>query len=233
MDAKSIGKKIFELRRIQGMTQKELAGKIHVTNKAVSRWENGYNFPDPAIMDDLAQALGVTVHELIEGKSDIKEPSKILVYLLIFLAVSEFALLYIGAYFGMPGNVTFVRITLFAIQMVIAVLSVFMMFSYHDYLFHTKGGEKTATLISMIFLLMWNIDFRIYFIEGLMYCCQMVYSLLIILFLGQSSPYLVPRRKPWVSAILVIAIIALLSLINLFSGEPLLYELGPIITYEY
>ena len=233
MDAKSIGKKIFELRRTQGLTQKELAEKVHVTNKAVSRWENGYNFPDPAIMDDLAQALGVTVHELIDGKSDIKEPNKGLIFLLLFLAISEFALLYIGAYFGVPGNVTFVRITLFAIQMVIAVLSVFMMFSYHDYLFHTKGGEKTATLISMIFLLMWNIDFRIYFIEGLMYCCQMVYSLLIILFLGQSSPYLVPRRKPWVSAILVITLIALLSLINLFSEEPLLYELGPFITYEY
>lgn len=37
MDAKSIGKKIFELRRTQGLTQKELAEKVHVTNKAVKR----------------------------------------------------------------------------------------------------------------------------------------------------------------------------------------------------
>ena len=48
------------------MTQVELAQKVCVTNRAVSKWENGYNFPDLALMEPLAKALGVTVGELLD-----------------------------------------------------------------------------------------------------------------------------------------------------------------------
>ncbi len=57
MDALYTGKVITEHRKELGLTQKELADKLGVTDKAVSRWENGMNFPDIALMDSLAQTL--------------------------------------------------------------------------------------------------------------------------------------------------------------------------------
>ena len=60
-----IGKKISAIRKEQGMTQRELAEKIHVTDKSVSKWETDTHFPDIAIMEDLARALGISVVELL------------------------------------------------------------------------------------------------------------------------------------------------------------------------
>ena len=56
MDPVSVGKKIAALRKTCGMTQVELPQKVCVTNRAVSKWENGYNFPDLALMEPLAKA---------------------------------------------------------------------------------------------------------------------------------------------------------------------------------
>ena len=47
------------------MTQKELAEKLHVTDKSISKWETGTHFPDIAIMEDLSSSLGITVVELL------------------------------------------------------------------------------------------------------------------------------------------------------------------------
>lgn len=71
MDAVKVGEKIATLRKEKGMTQVELAEKLHVTNRAVSKWENGLNFPDLSLMEPLAETLGVTVSELLglEGKT--------------------------------------------------------------------------------------------------------------------------------------------------------------------
>ena len=58
MDAKVFGKFIMERRKQLGMTQAELAEKINVTDKAVSRWERGLGFPDINTLEPLADALG-------------------------------------------------------------------------------------------------------------------------------------------------------------------------------
>lgn len=50
------------------MTQKELAGLLHVTDRAVSKWERGLCAPDISLLEPLAAALGVTVMELISGE---------------------------------------------------------------------------------------------------------------------------------------------------------------------
>ena len=50
------------------MTQAELAGKIHVTDKAISRWERGLGFPDIQTLEPLAQALGISVLELMRSE---------------------------------------------------------------------------------------------------------------------------------------------------------------------
>ncbi len=55
------GMKIYELRRKKGLTQKELAEQIHVTDKTVSRWETGKNFPDLEMLEAVADALDTNV----------------------------------------------------------------------------------------------------------------------------------------------------------------------------
>ena len=56
---------IQELRKGKGMTQLELAGKMNVTDKAVSKWERGLSYPDTASLPALAEILGVSVDELM------------------------------------------------------------------------------------------------------------------------------------------------------------------------
>lgn len=65
MDAEKVGKRISEYRKAIGMTQKELAAQLHVTDGAVSKWERGINFPDIALLEPLAAILGTTVVDLL------------------------------------------------------------------------------------------------------------------------------------------------------------------------
>ena len=58
MDADATGRFIAELRKQKGYTQKELAEKLMVTDKAVSRWETGKGLPDTSLLSPLGDALG-------------------------------------------------------------------------------------------------------------------------------------------------------------------------------
>ena len=73
MNTQNFGKFISELRKEKGMTQLQLAEKLNVTDKAVSRWETGKNFPDIEIFEDLSKILDVSISELLEGKRIEKE----------------------------------------------------------------------------------------------------------------------------------------------------------------
>lgn len=68
MDLIKIGNFICELRTKKGLTQEELAKKINVTNKAISRWERGVGLPDISLLEPLSNALDVTILELLNGK---------------------------------------------------------------------------------------------------------------------------------------------------------------------
>ncbi len=68
MEKEQFGKFIAQCRKEQNLTQAELAKKLHVTNKAVSRWENGYGFPDMSLLEPLADALQISIGELMESK---------------------------------------------------------------------------------------------------------------------------------------------------------------------
>lgn len=68
MDNTQFGAFIAQLRKEQGLTQKELADRLNVTDKAVSKWETGKGFPDVKLLEPLAQALGVSLVELMQGK---------------------------------------------------------------------------------------------------------------------------------------------------------------------
>ena len=68
MDAKITGCFIAQLRKELGLTQKELAEKLEVTDKAISRWETGKGLPDTSLLKPLAEIFGVSVGELLSGK---------------------------------------------------------------------------------------------------------------------------------------------------------------------
>ena len=74
MNQEKIGKFILELRKEKNMTQQELADKIGVTDRAISKWENGRGLPDLSLMKPLCEELGISINELISGeKLDKKE----------------------------------------------------------------------------------------------------------------------------------------------------------------
>ena len=68
MDAIKFGSFVARVRKDKNMTQAELASKIKVTDKAVSRWERGLGFPDINTLEPLAEALGVSVLELMKSE---------------------------------------------------------------------------------------------------------------------------------------------------------------------
>ena len=99
MDANKFGCFVAERRKELHMTQKDLAAKIQVTDKAVSKWERGLGFPDINTIEDLADALNVSITELMRSemsaaadaetvvndvvqvaKEDIRERQNIIVY---------------------------------------------------------------------------------------------------------------------------------------------------------
>ncbi len=84
MEKEKVGGFIKELRTQNGLTQKELADKVHVTDKAVSKWERGLSIPAPDLFCPLAATLGVSVMELLDGQRhreetiDLKQANAIL-----------------------------------------------------------------------------------------------------------------------------------------------------------
>ena len=71
---KTLGTMIAELRKQHGMTQLELAEKMGVTDKAVSKWERDLSCPDINSIPNLAQILGVSVEELMQIKKEADAP---------------------------------------------------------------------------------------------------------------------------------------------------------------
>ena len=61
------GAAVRSLREAKRMTQEDLASRIHVSAKAVSKWETGKGFPDVSLLEPLAEALGISVIELLSG----------------------------------------------------------------------------------------------------------------------------------------------------------------------
>lgn len=75
MDENKIGQFIAELRKEKKLTQKDLAAQLHITDKAISKWERGLSFPDITLLTSVADILGVTTSELLNGQR-CEPPSK-------------------------------------------------------------------------------------------------------------------------------------------------------------
>lgn len=73
MDSKKIGAFIQEKRLDAKMTQEELASKLYVSNKTISKWETGKGIPSVEMLEPLARILGVTIAEILSGEDNIKD----------------------------------------------------------------------------------------------------------------------------------------------------------------
>ena len=90
MDLIKIGKFIANCRKEKNITQEQLAEKLYITDRAVSKWERGLSLPDAAKMLDLCNILDISVNELLNGeKIDMKDLNKKTEELLLELAQQE------------------------------------------------------------------------------------------------------------------------------------------------
>ena len=68
MDQKKIGSFVTALRKEKGLTQKELAERLYISDKTVSKWETGKGIPDVSLIIPLCELLGITANELLSGE---------------------------------------------------------------------------------------------------------------------------------------------------------------------
>lgn len=68
MEQQKIGKFIANCRKEKGLTQQQLADKLNVTYKTISRWENGNYMPDLSLIQQLSKELNVSINELLSGE---------------------------------------------------------------------------------------------------------------------------------------------------------------------
>lgn len=87
MNQEKIGKFIKEIRRKNNLTQKQLADKYNVTYQAVSKWENGKNMPDTALIKQMSEDFNVSLEEIFDGEFKIKGKKNYNLIILIFVCL--------------------------------------------------------------------------------------------------------------------------------------------------
>ena len=94
MNQTAIGNYIAKKRREKNLTQEQLAEKLGVSNKTISKWENGKCMPDYSIIEQLCKELSVTLPELMDGEDAAEDSVRVyddeqILGLLMGLAVAE------------------------------------------------------------------------------------------------------------------------------------------------
>lgn len=74
MDCAKIGKLIRSLRREQKLTQSQLAERMNISDKAISKWERGFGCPDVSLLPELSRIFGVNLEELLSGELNVNDP---------------------------------------------------------------------------------------------------------------------------------------------------------------
>ena len=92
MKKKSLGMMISSLRKENGLTQFELAEKMGVTDKAVSKWERDLSYPDVNSIPKLAEVFGVSVDELMQSRTESQHEEKKDITPLIHIILKAIAL---------------------------------------------------------------------------------------------------------------------------------------------
>ena len=68
MDNSKVGNLIFSLRKEKGLTQKQLADLMNISDRTISKWERGYGCPDVTLLPSLSSILGVNIENILEGE---------------------------------------------------------------------------------------------------------------------------------------------------------------------
>ncbi len=94
MDQEKISKFIKELRQKEGLTQEKFAEKFGVTYQAVSKWENGKNIPDIAILKQMCEEYDIHLESLLDGKKERRKKPYIFFIFPCILAILLFVILF-------------------------------------------------------------------------------------------------------------------------------------------
>ena len=105
MDNQKFGQFIASIRKEKGWTQMELAHKLNITDKAVSKWERGIGFPDLKMIEPLAQVLDISINEIMHAEKQTKKIQntimfKNIIYGLLLFSITIFAFWNIVNYDG-------------------------------------------------------------------------------------------------------------------------------------
>lgn len=177
MDQIKIGKFIAECRKNKNLTQMQLAEKMGVTDRAVSKWENGRSLPDSSIMLDLCKELGISVNDLLSGEvvtmenynkeleknlvdmaKQKEEADKKLLHLEIVMGVAciivMLALCVIAAYVPMKDWLRIVLIVIGFVPVIIATPYMLMIEQTAGYYECAKCGHKYVPKYKSVFFAM-------------------------------------------------------------------------------
>ncbi len=142
MDQERIGKFIAELRKKKKMTQNDLAIKLGVTDRAISKWENGRGLPDISLIKPLCEELGISINELLNGEKIKKDEYE-----------KKFEENIIKTMTDSKKNIRKANILSYLIIGIIIVVTVFLTIFFID-MNRIKNGEK-------VFFSTWGFDYVI------------------------------------------------------------------------
>ena len=135
MDQIKIGKFIAECRKKNNLTQMQLAEKLNITDRAISKWENGKSMPDSSIMLELCNELKISVNELLSGELiEMKDYNQIAEKNLLEMAKKEEVqnkkMMFYEIVIGYMSSVTFLILLFtasFAVENIVARIILFIL----------------------------------------------------------------------------------------------------------
>ena len=95
MDQEKFGKFIKEIRQKHNLTQKEFAEKYHVSYQAVSKWENGKNMPDTALIKQISEDFNISLEELYNGEFKNRKKKKLILFSALILLIIVFMIIFL------------------------------------------------------------------------------------------------------------------------------------------
>lgn len=139
MNQEKIGKFISERRKAKGLTQTELADKLGLNSKSISRWENGRNMPDISMLPKICEELGISLDELLQGKKIKEEDRKKSYEKTIILSLLK----------NKKNKKAFITIISFMFFIIILISVLILRYNYQnpnidiDHLTFERGSKKT------------------------------------------------------------------------------------------
>ncbi|HKM34461.1 MAG TPA: helix-turn-helix transcriptional regulator [Lachnospiraceae bacterium] len=208
IDKKLFGEYVFQLRKEKGLTQKELAQRLYVSDKAVSKWERGASIPDVTLLMPLAEILGVTVTGLLEchpveesAIMNAGQVEELVKKTLVFSGEDKQKAIgrriYYAVWFGISIVITCLEI----------VLLIHLQYTIEDLLYNLLTVELLGFLFGCYFVLLAKDDLPTYYDENKIsnYCDGIFHmNLPGVSINNQNWPYILRAGRWWAMGELVL-----------------------------